>query len=252
MDKVKQEYFIIGRNAVLEALRAHYPVRLVVVQEGLNLKEDPIKNILSLARKNEIEVLFREASWFDRRFKILNHQGVVAVAGKYTYADINEIKVKKNSIFLILDRIQDPQNLGAIVRTAEGAGVKDIIIQERESCEVTESVMSISSGAVFHVRIYKVPNIIQAIDFLKSKGVWVVGTDVNAKENYFDIDYSSHPFAIVMGNEGEGVRKGVLKECDYVVKIPMRGKVNSLNVSVATGIILYKVVEEKLKNGEYD
>lgn len=251
MDKVKNEYFIIGRNPVLEALRAHHPLRLVIIEEDVDLKEEIIKSILAHARKNDIQVLFREESWFDRRFKILNHQGVVAVGAPYEYKDISNLKIKKNSLILILDRIQDPQNFGAIIRAAECAGAKDIIIQERESCEVTETVMSISSGAVFHVNIYKVPNLAQAIFDLKENGVWIVGTDINAKENYFDIDYKNHPFAFVMGNEGEGVRKGLLKECDYVVKIPMKGRVNSLNVSVATGIVLFKAFEEKFKNGEY-
>ncbi|MGC8576332.1 MAG: 23S rRNA (guanosine(2251)-2'-O)-methyltransferase RlmB [Caldisericum sp.] len=251
MDKIKNEYFIIGRNPVLEALRAHYPIRLVIVQEGIDLKESVLNSILAHARKNDIQVLFRERSWFDRRFKIMNHQGVVAVGAPYEYKDISELKIKKNSLILILDRIQDPQNFGAIIRAAECAGVKDIIIQERESCDVTETVMSVSSGAVFHVSIYKVSNLAQAISVLKENGVWIIGTDINAKDLYFEIDYKSHPFAFIMGNEGEGVRKGLLKECDYVVKIPMRGKVNSLNVSVATGIILFKAFEEKLKNGEY-
>ncbi|MFU2158918.1 23S rRNA (guanosine(2251)-2'-O)-methyltransferase RlmB [Caldisericum sp. AR60] len=251
MDKIKNEYFIIGRNPVLEALRAHYPIRLVIVQEGIDLKESVLNSILAHARKNDIQVLFRERSWFDRRFKIMNHQGVVAVGAPYEYKDISELKIKKNSLILILDRIQDPQNFGAIIRAAECAGVKDIIIQERESCDVTETVMSVSSGAVFHVSIYKVSNLAQAISELKENGVWIIGTDINAKDLCFEIDYKNHPFAFIMGNEGEGVRKGLLKECDYVVKIPMRGKVNSLNVSVATGIILFKAFEEKLKNGEY-
>jgi len=251
MDKIKNEYFIIGRNPVLEALRAHYPIRLIVIEDGVDLKENTMKSILAHARKNEIQVLTREKSWFDRRFKIMNHQGVVGVGAPYEYKDFADLKVKRNSIILLLDRIQDPQNFGAIIRAAECAGVKDIVIQERESCEVTETVMSISSGAVFHVNIYKVKNLTQAISELKDMGVWIIGTDVNAEVNYFDVDYKNHPFAFVMGNEGEGVRKGILKECDYVVKIPMRGRVNSLNVSVATGIVLFKALEEKLKNGEY-
>ncbi len=250
MDKVKDEYFIIGKNTVLEALRAHYPVKSLILDEDIDKKDGIIRNIFSLADRNGIQIYFRDKSWFDRRFKTTNHQGVVAIGGSFVYADINELKIKKDSIFLILDRIQDPHNLGAIIRTAEGAGVKDVFIQKKESCEVTETVMTVSSGAVFHMRIYKVANIIQVIRYLKEKGVWIIGTDVDAKENYFDVEYSHHPFAVVVGNEGEGVRSGILKECDHVVKIPMFGKVNSLNVSVATGIVLFKIIEEKLKNGE--
>ncbi|MEF3245259.1 MAG: hypothetical protein K6343_04675, partial [Caldisericaceae bacterium] len=167
MDKVKDEYFIIGKNAVLEALRAHYPVKSLILDKDINKKEGIIRNIFSLADRNSIQTYFRDKSWFDRRFKTTNHQGVVAVGGGFVYADINELKIKKDSIFLILDRIQDPHNLGAIIRTAEGAGVRDVFIQKKEGCDVTESVMIVSSGAVFHMRIYKVANIIQVIRYLK-------------------------------------------------------------------------------------
>lgn len=194
----------------------------------------------------------RDEKWFERRFKTLNPQGVVAVGLPYSYSSLEELKIKNNSILLILDRIQDPQNFGAIIRTAECVGVQGIIIPEHESVEVNETVISISSGAVFHVKIIKVPNLNNALKYLKKRGVWIIATQPNATTYYYDIDYRKHPFAVIIGNEGEGIRHGILKESDFVVSIPMRGRVNSLNASVSTGIILFRIAETKKLNGEYE
>lgn len=251
MRKEKTEYFIIGKRTVLESLRGHHALRLVILESNIK-KDSTIDNILALARKADIGVLYRDEQWFSRRFTTLNSQGVVAVGEPYVYSEIESLKIKKNSIFLILDRIQDPQNLGAIIRTAECSGVSGIIIQDKESVDVTESVISISSGAVFHVKIVKVKNLANAVRYLKERRVWIIGTAIGIGERYSAVDYRNHPFAAILGNEGEGVRQGLLKECDYVVSIPMLGRVNSLNVSVAAGIILFKIVEEKLMNGEYE
>ncbi len=251
MRKEKSEYFIIGKRAVLEALRAHHQIRLVIIMENVK-KDDIVDNINSLAKKQDIGTLYRDDQWFARRFTTLNPQGVVAVGEPYSYLSLEDLKIKSNSIFLILDRIQDPQNFGAIIRSAECSGVSGIIIQEKESVDVTESVMSISSGAVFHTKIVKVNNLANSIRYLKEKGVWVVGTSADSKQLYYDLDYRNHSFAVVLGNEGEGIRQGIFKECDYIVSIPMRGRVNSLNVAATAGIILFKIFEVKKINGEYD
>ncbi|MGC9125724.1 MAG: 23S rRNA (guanosine(2251)-2'-O)-methyltransferase RlmB, partial [Caldisericaceae bacterium] len=216
MRKEKSEFFVVGKRAVLEALRAHHTLRLVILQTNIT-KDEIVENILSLARKANVGLLFRDDQWFSRRFTTLNPQGVVAVGEPYVYSEIEELKIKKNSLFLILDRIQDPQNLGAIVRTAECSGIAGIIMQEKESVDVTESVISISSGAVFHTKIVKVKNLANSVRYLKERGVWIVGTAVDAAELYSSLDYTMHPFAVILGNEGEGVRQGLLKECDYVV-----------------------------------
>jgi 23S rRNA (guanosine2251-2'-O)-methyltransferase len=251
MRKEKIEYFIIGKRAVLEALRVHHPTRLVIVDASVK-RDNVIDNILSLAKKSDVGVLYRDEQWFARRFTTLNPQGVVSVGEPYSYSDIEDLKTQSNSIFLILDRIQDPQNLGAIIRTAECGGVSGIIIQDKESVDVTESVISISSGAVFHTKIAKVKNLANAVRYLKEHDVWIVGTSVEAETPYYGVDYNKHPFAVILGNEGEGIRQGLLKECDYVVSIPMRGRINSLNVSVAAGIVLFKILETKRVNGDYD
>lgn len=246
----RKEVFIVGKRPVLEALRAQYPMRLVVFDRGKS-HDAVMKNIFKLAKKQGVQILYRDESWFRRRFHQLNPQGVVGVGGKFSYASLEDLKIKKNSIILVLDRIQDPQNLGAIIRSAECAGVSGIIIPDKNAVGVTETVISVSSGAVFHVKIVKIANLSQAVEYLKSRNVWVVGTVPNAETSYYEVDYKNVPFAVIIGNEGEGIREGLLKRCDYVVTIPMRGRVNSLNASVAAGIMVFRILEEKQKNGEY-
>jgi 23S rRNA (guanosine2251-2'-O)-methyltransferase len=246
----KKELFIVGKRPVLEALRAQYPVRVVVFDRAKD-HDAVMKNIFRLAKKQNVQILYRDESWFRRRFHQLNPQGVVGVGDVYSYVDLEDLKIKKNSIILILDRIQDPQNLGAIIRSAECAGVSGIIIPDRNAAEVNETVMSISSGAVFHMKVVRVPNLSRAVEYLKRKNVWIVGTVPNADKPYYEIDYKNVPFAVIIGNEGEGIREGLIKKCDYVVNIPMRGRVNSLNASVAAGIMVFRILEEKQKNNEY-
>ena len=245
----KEEYFIVGKRAVFESLRVSYPLRLLIVQKREKY-DSVIHDILSLAKKKKVEILLRDERWFERRFRLLNSQGIVAVGAPFGYSPLESLEFTDNSIFLILDRIQDPQNFGAIIRSAECAGVSGIIIQEKESVDVTESVMSISSGAVFHMKIVKIKNLTYGINYLKEKGVWIVGMKPDALISYTDIDYRNHSFAIVLGNEGEGIRHGIIEKCDFIVSIPMNGRVNSLNVSVTAGIILFKVLEVKKSNGE--
>ncbi len=246
----KKELFIVSKRPVLEALRAGYPVRTVVFDKGKS-HDDVMKNIFKLAKRQGVQIIYRDESWFRRRFHQLSPQGVVAVGETFQYSELEDIKIKKNSIILILDRIQDPQNLGAIIRSAECAGVSGIIIPDRNAAEVNETVMSISSGAVFHTKIVRIPSLSQAVEYFKSRNVWIVGTVLNGKNPYYEVNYTKVPFAVVIGNEGEGMREGLIKRCDYVVTLPMRGRVNSLNASVAAGIMLFRIVEDKRKNGEY-
>ena len=246
----KKEVFIVGKRPVLEALRAGHPVRVVVFDKAKS-HDAIMKNIFRLSKKQDVQIIYRDESWFRRRFHQLNPQGVVGVGETFQYSTLENLKIKKNSIILILDRIQDPQNLGAIIRSAECAGVSGVIIPDKNAVDVTETVMSISSGAVFHTKIVKTSNLSQAVDYLKSRNVWIVGTVLNAETQYFDLNYTKVPFAVIIGNEGEGIREGLVKKCDYVVTLTMRGHVNSLNASVAAGIVLFRIVEDKLKNEEY-
>jgi len=182
--KAKKEQFIVGKRAVLEALRVQYPVRVLVVERSKAENRDEImRNIYRLAKRQEIKILERDESWFRRRFHVLNPQGVVGVGDPYKFAEIEDIKIYKNSIILLLDRIQDPQNFGAII------SISSIIIPEYEAADITDTVISISSGAIFHIKIAKVTNLVHAIDYLKKHNVWIVGTDPSAKTIYYEMDY---------------------------------------------------------------
>ena len=184
-----------------------------------------------------------------------NYQGVIAFVPPFSYCEIEDIleyaKEKNEEPFvLILDGIEDPHNLGAIIRTAETAGMHGIIIPKRRSASVNSTVSKVSSGAVEYMKIARVTNITDAIDKLKKEGLWICGTDINTDKYYYNQDLTG-PIGIVIGNEGKGISDKVKKNCDFLVKIPMMGKVTSLNASVSTGIIIYEALKQKIqKKGE--
>lgn len=184
-----------------------------------------------------------------------NYQGVIAFVPPFSYCEIEDIleyaKEKNEEPFvLILDGIEDPHNLGAIIRTAETAGMHGIIIPKRRSASVNSTVSKVSSGAVEYMKIARVTNITDSIDKLKKEGLWICGTDINTDKYYYNQDLTG-PIGIVIGNEGKGISDKVKKNCDFLVKIPMMGKVTSLNASVSTGIIIYEALKQKIqKKGE--
>ena len=180
-----------------------------------------------------------------------NYQGVIAFVPPFSYCEIEDIleyaKEKNEEPFvLILDGIEDPHNLGAIIRTAETAGMHGIIIPKRRSASVNSTVSKVSSGAVEYMKIARVTNITDAIDKLKKEGLWICGTDINTDKYYYNQDLTG-PIGIVIGNEGKGISEKVKKNCDFLIKIPMRGRVTSLNASVSTGIIIYEVLKQRLQ-----
>ena len=180
-----------------------------------------------------------------------NYQGVIAFVPPFSYCEIEDIleyaKEKNEEPFvLILDGIEDPHNLGAIIRTAETAGMHGIIIPKRRSASVNSTVSKVSSGAVEYMKIARVTNITDAIDKLKKEGLWICGTDINTDKYYYNQDLTG-PIGIVIGNEGKGISEKVKKNCDFLIKIPMRGRVTSLNASVSTGIIIYEVLKQRIK-----
>ena len=184
-----------------------------------------------------------------------NYQGVIAFVPPFSYCEIEDIleyaKEKNEEPFvLILDGIEDPHNLGAIIRTAETAGMHGIIIPKRRSASVNSTVSKVSSGAVEYMKIARVTNITDSMDKLKKEGLWICGTDINTDKYYYNQDLTG-PIGIVIGNEGKGISDKVKKNCDFLVKIPMMGKVTSLNASVSTGIIIYEALKQKIqKKGE--
>ncbi|MDU1055341.1 23S rRNA (guanosine(2251)-2'-O)-methyltransferase RlmB [Clostridium baratii] len=244
-----REDLIIGRNAVMEALKSDKTIEALYVTKGQ--REGSINAILSLAKENRVVIKEVDKKKLDSMSNGEVHQGAIAVITPYKYFEVKDIldaaKEKGESPFIvILDELEDPHNLGSIIRTAETCGVHGIIIPKRRNVGVTPTVYKSSVGAVEHVKIAKVTNINATIDELKEEGIWVYGADIEGKEYSYEVDFSG-PCALIIGSEGRGISKLTLKKCDKLVKIPMIGKINSLNASVAGGIMMYEVLKGRLK-----
>jgi 23S rRNA (guanosine2251-2'-O)-methyltransferase len=248
---MKQEY-IVGRNPVLEVLKAEKEIDKIYVSKG-ELKGS-IKKIISIAKDKNIVIQYVDKKKLDQIAPGVNHQGVAALVTPYDYYSIDDIlnkakESKKPPFIIILDGIEDPHNLGAIIRTAECAGVHGIIIPKRRAAHVTETVYKSSAGAVEHMLIAKVSNIPSTIDRLKDEGLWIYGADANGENYYFDTELKG-PVALVIGSEGKGISKLVKEKCDFLVKIPMYGKISSLNASNAASILIYEVVRQNYGKGK--
>ena len=244
-----REDLIIGRNAAMEALKSNKTIEALYVTNGP--KEGSINAIINLAKDKKIVIKEVDKKKLDLMAAGNVHQGVIARITPYEYFEVKDIledaKQKNEAPFIIiLDELEDPHNLGSIVRTAETCGVHGIIIPKRRNVGVTPTVYKSSAGAIEHVKIAKVTNINNKIDELKEEGVWVYGADIEGKEYSYEVDFSG-PCALIIGSEGRGISKLTLKKCDKLVKIPMIGKINSLNASVAGGIMMYEVLKGRLK-----
>ena len=239
---------IEGRNSVLELLESGKDINKIYVTRGE--KHGSINKILGIAKERKIIVVEKDKRQMDEMAQEENYQGVIAIVPPFEYVEIQDIlqdAVEKNeeSFVLILDGIEDPHNLGSIIRTAETAGVHGIIIPKRRAVSVNSTVNKASAGAVEHMKIARVTNISDAIEELKQAGLWICGTDINSEKYYYNQDLTG-PLGIVIGNEGKGISAKVKKNCDFNVKIPMKGKVTSLNASVSTGIIVYEAVKQRI------
>lgn len=242
------EDLIIGRNAVIEALKSDRTIECVYVSKG-DL-EGSIKVALGLAKDKGVVIKEADRRKLDTMCDGLNHQGIVARVTPFKYCEVNDIledaKRKEQQPFIvILDEIEDPHNLGSIIRTAELCGVHGIIIPKRRNVGVTSTVYKCSAGAIEHMKIAKVTNINATIDMLKEQGIWIYGADIDGKDYSYNTDFSG-PCALIIGSEGKGISSLTLKKCDLLVKIPMIGKINSLNASVAGGIMMYEVLKGRL------
>jgi 23S rRNA (guanosine2251-2'-O)-methyltransferase len=237
---------IIGRKPVLEAINSGAEIEVIYVAFGQH--GDAINRIFTAAKKNKIKITQVTPQKFNAIAKSEDAQGVVAFKSTQKFYELDElIEESKKSTFpllLLLDTIQDPHNLGAILRTAECAGVDGVIITTNQSAPINETVEKISAGAVSHLKICKVHNLVQTIDELKKDGYWIVGTSLSGEKFYNQLDYKM-PIALVVGNEEKGIRKLVAEHCDFLVKIPMKGKIDSLNVSVATGVLLFEIINQR-------
>ena len=244
-----REDLIIGRNAVMEALKNDKTIEALYLSNGS--REGSINQIINLAKKNKIVIKEADKKKLDSMSAGMVHQGVIAKITPYKYFEVKDIlddaKKKGEAPFIIiLDELEDPHNLGSIIRTAETCGVHGIIIPKRRNVGVTPTVYKSSVGAVEHVKIAKVTNINNIIDELKEQGIWVYGADIEGREYSYEVDFSG-PCALIIGSEGRGISKLTLKKCDKLVRIPMIGKINSLNASVAGGIMMYEVLKGRLK-----
>ena len=236
-----------GRNSVLELLESGKDINKIYVTRGE--KHGSINKILGIARERKIIVVEKDRRQMDEMAQEENYQGVIAIVPPFEYVEIQDIikeAIDKNEapFILILDGIEDPHNLGSIIRTAETAGVHGIIIPKRRAVSVNSTVNKASAGAVEHMKIARVTNISDAIEELKREGLWICGTDINAEKYYYNQDLTG-PLGIVIGNEGKGISEKVKKNCDFNVKIPMKGKITSLNASVSTGIIVYESLKQR-------
>ena len=240
---------IVGRQPVLEALKSRQPIERILILHGTTGSH--IDQAKQLARKLAIPVKETDKEHFIELAGDILTQGIIAIIDSYHYVEIEDIlaiaqqKIEPPFI-LILDEIEDPHNLGALIRSAECAGIHGIIIPLHNAASVNSTVAKTSAGATAHLPIARVTNIAQAIDELKKVGVWIVGTEMESDKLYFEHDYRGS-LAIVVGNEGKGIRRLVKEKCDFLVKIPMHGKIESLNASVAGALVMFEAMKKRMQ-----
>ncbi len=238
---------IEGRNAVLELLETGKDINKIFIANGE--KHGSINKIISIAKERKIVIVEVDRAKLNQMAMSDNHQGVIAIVPPFDYCEVEDIleeanKKQEKPFILILDGIEDPHNLGSVIRTAETAGVHGIIIPKRRAATVNSTVYKVSAGAVEHMKIARVNNLNETIKYLKDNDIWVCGTDMDAKNYYYNEKFDG-PIAIIIGSEGFGMSRLVKENCDFLVKIPMKGKITSLNASVSAGIVMYEVVKQR-------
>ena len=249
LEENEYDDIVEGRTAVLELLDSDRDINKIFVQSGE--RHGSINKIIAIAKENKVVVTEVEKSKLDFMSKTKNHQGVIAVVPPFNYCEVEDIleyaKSKNEDVFiLILDGIEDPHNLGSIIRTAETAGVHGIIIPKRRAAAVNSTVVKTSAGATSFMKVARVNNINETIKYLKENNVWIYGTDMETEKMYYDEDLTGN-VAIVIGSEGFGMSRLVKENCDFLIKIPMKGKIASLNASVSAGIVMYEAVKQRMK-----
>jgi 23S rRNA (guanosine2251-2'-O)-methyltransferase len=237
-----------GRNPILEALRSGRPIGKIFLARNVE-RHSVIAEIIHLAQTKDIPVEYVDRLAIDRQSETGANQGVLAYTISKEYVDLDEllaISTNKNEspLYVILEGVEDPHNLGAILRTAEASGIHGVIVREKRAVGLTPTVEKASAGATEYIPISRVTNISQTIEYLKKNNIWVVGIDQTGKTNYTRIDYKT-PTAIVIGGEGKGLSDLVKKHCDFLASIPMKGKISSLNASVAAGVVMYEALKQR-------
>ncbi|SDN13137.1 23S rRNA (guanosine(2251)-2'-O)-methyltransferase RlmB [Sediminibacillus halophilus] len=245
------EEWIIGKNPVTEALKSGRSINKILISD--QLQKQASHKIQSLAKENGVTVQQVPRRKIDQLVEG-NHQGVAAAVAAYAYSDLEDLfkaaeQKDEPPFFMILDEIEDPHNLGSILRTADAAGVHGVIIPKRRSVGLTTVVAKTSAGAIEYIPVARVTNIAATIDELKERNVWVVGTAADGSEDYRELS-ADMPLALVIGNEGKGMSRLVKEKCDWTVRLSMKGKVSSLNASVAAGLLMYEVFRKRNPIGE--
>lgn len=237
---------LYGIHAVHEALKANPgKVEKICVERGQ--KNPRMREILDLCRLNRVQVSFEDRSWLDRKSEGERHQGVLCYVAELATLDVEDILAKAQSkLLVVLDGIEDPHNLGAIIRSAEAAGADGVLVPQRRSSGLTASVVKASAGAASHVRVARIGNVAQTLELLKESGYWITGLDAAADLPIWKIDLAA-PAALVLGGEGGGLHRLVKEKCDFLASLPIRGNVGSYNVSVAAGVALYEALRQRLQ-----
>lgn len=229
---------VYGKNVAKEVLNNNKKVHKIIIQKDFDDKE-----IVSLLEKKNLNVQYGDKKVF-KQFDKYSHQGIILYIEDFVYSNLDSMLYEENSVIVILDHLEDPHNLGAIIRTCEAAKINGIVLPKDRSVSINSTVMKTSSGALENVKITLVTNLNQTIKKLKENGFWIVGTDIINAVDYRKIDYSGK-ICLIIGSEGKGMSDILLKSCDFVAQIPMYGKINSLNASVAAGIMIYEVIRSK-------
>jgi len=240
---------LTGIHAVKEALEARRPIDRIEIAKGR--QDTRVEEIVQLARKQGVPVRFEDRGQLDRLANSKDHQGVVALAAARAAATLEDILAQANGagpgqlgLIVLLDGVEDPHNLGAIIRTTLAAGAHGVVIPERRAAGLTDTVARASAGALAHLPVAKVTNLVRTMEELKEAGYWLVGLDEAGDKNYTEVDYTS-PVGIVLGSEGQGLHELTRKRCDFVVSLPTTGPVKSLNVSVAAGVVLFEALRQR-------
>jgi 23S rRNA (guanosine2251-2'-O)-methyltransferase len=241
-------FIIEGRNPVIELLKSGHPVTKILLADNIK-PGDAVAEIIHLAQAKNIPVERVPRHLIDKQSTTDANQGVLAHATAKEYVSLDDllaISAEKNEppLYVILDGIEDPQNLGSILRTAYASGIHGVIIRERRAAGLTAAVAKASAGAVWYIPVASVSSIADAVETLKKKNIWVIGIDSSGKDEYTRMDYKS-PSAIVIGSEGKGLSELVKKRCDFLANIPMRGQINSLNASVAAALVMYEALKQR-------
>jgi len=239
--------WIQGKRSVEEAIQANRHIEKIYIAKGSSKKR--IESLLKQASRRKIPCYWVPREQLDQIAKQRNHQGILAQVEAYEYATLEECLqrakvLEEDPFFLLLDGVEDPHNFGSILRTAEATGVHGVVIPKNRAVGLTSTVAKTSAGAIEYVPVVRVTNLKRTADWLKEMGFWIIGSDGNAEQAYLEVDYR-FPLALVIGNEGKGISRLMKEKCDFLVKLPMKGHMTSLNASVAAGILMYEVVRSR-------